>query len=75
MVLKWFKSNFFTEKFEKVRVFEKKMLINFFNPLKTNKNLKKGDTCSWKGQLERTRSWKISVQVGKSLAKLEKTSI
>ena len=32
------------------------------------------DTCSWQGQLDRTRSWKASVQVGKSRAKLAKTS-
>ena len=34
------------------------------------------DACSWKGQLERTRSWKVlswkvSVKVGKREAKLE----
>ena len=36
------------------------------------------DTCSWKGQMEKTRSceilsWKVSVQVGKSLSKLART--
>ena len=33
----------------------------------------KRDTCSWKRQLERTKSWKVSVWIEKSLAKLERT--
>ena len=25
-----------------------------------------GDTCSWKGQLEKTRSWKVRHEIGKN---------
>ena len=31
------------------------------------------DTCSWKKQLERTRSWKVQNEIGKFETKLERS--